>query len=243
LIKLNMILQGKGGVGKSLIAAFLAQHYLENGITPICIDTDPVNATFAGYKALNVHRIELMAGDDIDPLAFDELIERVMAENDKDTDRVFVVDNGASSFIPLCSWMIQNEVIQLLKDADVQLAVHCVIAGGPAHGDTVLGFTNLLKHFDVPLVVWLNEYFGKPELNGTAFEDSTIVQNNYDKIHALIRIAAVNPKTVGHALANILGNKQTFKEAMADSSISIMARQRLIMLWRDLNAEITAANL
>ena len=238
--KLNMILQGKGGVGKSLVASLMAQHYQENDITPVCVDTDPVNATFAGYKAFNVHRIELMKDGDIDPLAFDDLIELVMAG---DPESTFVVDNGASSFLPLCSWMLENEVIQFFKDNDIDLVIHSIITGGQAHGDTVLGLTNLLKHFDVPLVVWLNEYFGKPEFNGTAFENSAIVEDNSDKIYGLIRMAAVNPKTFGFDLGNMLREKKTFSEAIADPSISIMARQRLTMMKRDFIAQINAANL
>jgi len=237
---LHMILQGKGGVGKSLIASMLAQHYIKRDITPICIDTDPVNATFAGYKAFGAKHIDLMSGDDLDPRAFDELVEMVMAADD---ESVFVIDNGASTFVPLCSWLIENEVIQFFKDADVNLTVHSVITGGQALGDTIAGLGNLLKHFDAPLVVWINEYFGKPERNGIAFENSAIVLDNHEKIHALIRIAAVNPKTFGHDLNNALQDKKTFAEAIADPSINIMARQRLTMIWRDLDAQIDRANL
>jgi hypothetical protein len=238
--KLHMIIQGKGGVGKSLISSLLAQHFAANGVSPICIDTDPVNATFAGYQAFDVKRIELMTGDDIDPRAFDEMIELVMAADD---ESVIVVDNGASSFVPLCSWMIENDATTFLREADIKLVLHSVITGGQAHGDTVLGFSNLLNHFDVPLVVWLNEYYGKIEYNGRPFENSVIIQNNQERIHAFIRIAAVNPKTFGYDFANALCDKKTFEEAITDPSISIMARQRLKMMWRELNAQISNANL
>jgi CO dehydrogenase nickel-insertion accessory protein CooC1 len=57
--KIHIILQGKGGVGKSLIAAVLAQYKTSKGQNPLCIDTDPVNATFNGFKALNVQRLQI----------------------------------------------------------------------------------------------------------------------------------------------------------------------------------------
>jgi cellulose biosynthesis protein BcsQ len=59
MAKINVVLQGKGGVGKSFIAATLAQYKINKGHEPLCIDTDPVNATFAGYKALNVTRLQM----------------------------------------------------------------------------------------------------------------------------------------------------------------------------------------
>jgi malonate decarboxylase alpha subunit len=38
---------GRGGVGKSLIAGFIAQFYKTRGVRANCVDTDPVNRTFS----------------------------------------------------------------------------------------------------------------------------------------------------------------------------------------------------
>src|SRR3546814_10898028 len=92
----HLILQGKGGVGKSFIATLLTQHYIGRQITPACIDTDPVNQTFAGYKAFSAKRLELMRDGNIDPRAFDHLIEGIMTAPE---DTVFIVDNGAATFV------------------------------------------------------------------------------------------------------------------------------------------------
>ena len=50
MAKINMVLQGKGGVGKSFVASTLAQYMKNKGEEPLCIDTDPVNTTFAATK-------------------------------------------------------------------------------------------------------------------------------------------------------------------------------------------------
>src|SRR4051795_6729771 len=96
MAKIHMILQGKGGVGKSVIAALLAQYIAGNGKKPLCIDTDPVNATFHGYKELDVHRLQIMEGDEINPRHFDALVEMIAPTRDD-----AIIDNGASSFVPL----------------------------------------------------------------------------------------------------------------------------------------------
>jgi len=64
MAKIHMILQGKGGVGKSFISSTLAQHKVAKGGNPLCIDTDPVNATFYGFKKLNVKQINVMNNDE-----------------------------------------------------------------------------------------------------------------------------------------------------------------------------------
>ena len=55
--QVHIVLQGKGGVGKSLISAILGQYFQHLKITPHCFDTDPVNATFAQYQALAAEHI------------------------------------------------------------------------------------------------------------------------------------------------------------------------------------------
>ena len=110
-MNIHMILQGKGGVGKSFIAASLAQFLNQkNGVSPLCIDTDPVNATLHGYKALDVTKIEILENDEINPRLFDKLIE-IIAE----TDRDIVIDNGSNSFVPLSSYILSNQIYELIK--------------------------------------------------------------------------------------------------------------------------------
>ena len=48
----HLILQAKGGVGKSFIPALLTQYLLkrEGGAKVLALDTDPANATLFGYQ-------------------------------------------------------------------------------------------------------------------------------------------------------------------------------------------------
>lgn len=108
MAKIHIILQGKGGVGKSFIAATLAQYKAKNQQKSLCIDTDPVNATFSGYKAINVERLQIMDGDEINTRNFDILIEMI-ASSKSDV----IIDNGASSFVPMSHYLISNHVPSL----------------------------------------------------------------------------------------------------------------------------------
>ena len=163
-----MVLQGKGGVGKSFIAAVLAQYMMSRGQEPLCIDTDPVNATFHGYKALKVHRLEIMENDEINSRHFDALVELV-ASSRHDA----IIDNGASSFVPLSHYLITNQVPALLQEMGHELVIHTVITGGQALRDTVSGFAQMAAQFpdDAAFVVWLNPYWGAIEHEGKRFDD------------------------------------------------------------------------
>ena len=79
MAKIHITMQGKGGVGKSFVSATTAQYKHHKEQAPLCIDTDPINATFHGFKALNVERLDIMEGDEINPRHFDALIEKIAA--------------------------------------------------------------------------------------------------------------------------------------------------------------------
>src|SRR5688572_15894020 len=96
----HLVLQGKGGVGKSFVASILAQYFRERNKKVKCVDTDPVNQTFAQYRDLGVQRLDLLVDGAIDQRAFDGLVEQLLTE-----DGLFVVDNGASTFIPMWNYM------------------------------------------------------------------------------------------------------------------------------------------
>ena len=222
--KIHIILQGKGGVGKSVAAAFLAQYKAEKGQAPFCIDTDPVNATFHGYKALNVQRLQIMDADEINPRSFDVLVELITRASGD-----VIIDNGASSFVPLSHLLISNQVPALLTEMGHELVIHTIVTGGQALLDTISGFSQLVSQFPVEalFVVWLNPYWGPIEHEGKAFEQMKAYTTNKDRVSAIIQIPALKKETYGRDLSDMLQDRLTFDEALAMESLTIMTRQRL----------------
>lgn len=231
----HMVLQGKGGVGKSFIAALLAQYMTASGKKPLCIDTDPVNATFHGYQCLNVHRLQVMEGDEINPRHFDALVDLLAA-----SPRDAIIDNGASSFVPLSHYLITNEVPALLRELGHQLVVHTVITGGQALRDTLSGFAQMAAQFprETAFVVWLNPYWGAIEHEGKRFQDMKAYKDYRSQVAALIEIPGLKPETYGHDLSEMLRARRTFEEALALPSLPIMVRQRLKIVRDRLYAEL-----
>ena len=56
MAKIHMMLQGKGGVGKSVIAATLAQYKASKGQKPLCIDIAPGAQEIAAGRRHEVAR-------------------------------------------------------------------------------------------------------------------------------------------------------------------------------------------
>lgn len=222
--QVHFTLQGKGGVGKSFISSLLVQYLGGKGLPVTAVDTDPVNATLAGYKAFNTQRLELMENGSLIERNFDRLIEQVVEE-----DTNFVIDNGAASFIPLSYYIAENDAINLIGENGKQVIIHTVITGGQALRDTLGGFASLAEQMpgNAELVVWLNEFFGDIEAEGKTFEEMKVYQNNKDRVRGIVRIARQTGSTFGEDVKLMLDSKLTFDEIKQSPDFGLMSKSRL----------------
>ncbi len=235
MAKIHMVLQGKGGVGKSMIAATMAQFKAGKGHKPLCIDTDPINATFEGYKALEVRRLNILDADEINTRNFDALIQMIDS-----TGNDVIIDNGASSFVPLSHYLISNQVPALFEEMGRELVVHTIITGGQALLDTVSGFAQLATQFpsEALFVVWLNPYWGPVEHQGKGFEQMKAYTTHKARVSALIQIPVLKEETFGRDFSEMLQARLTFDEALAMESLTIMSRQRLKIVRNQLFGQL-----
>lgn len=234
----HYIQQGKGGVGKSMIAVILFQVLRHLGKEVIAFDTDPVNATLAGFKEFEVKRLDILKDGDIDPREFDGLINSI-AELPPDTH--VIVDNGASSFLALNSYIKENDVLGIMRDGGHTVYFHSVITGGQAVADTALGLRSLAMGFpDTPIVVWLNPYFGEIRMDERPFEEFKVYQEFGNQFHAVITIPQGNKATLGKDLEMLFAKRQSFSTGI-NSSQSIVMRSRLSRYWNELVSVVELA--
>ena len=237
---IHFIQQGKGGVGKSMVAVMLYQALAHLGKTVAAYDTDPVNATLTGFKEFKVTRLNIMKSDNIDPRAFDDLLQGIF---DLPEETHVIVDNGASSFVALGSYLKENEVIPLFHEHGHKVYLHTIITGGQAITDTVSGLKSLATGFStVPIVVWLNSFFGEIAMDGKPFETFKVYQEHSHQIHALVPSPQGNKATIGRDLEELFAKRQSFLAAI-NSSQSIAVRSRLLRYWNELVAVVANAQI
>lgn len=233
----HFILQGKGGVGKSFVASLLVQYLRDKGAAVTAVDTDPVNATLTGYKAFDTYRLELLENGAIIERNFDELIEKVIAE-----ECDFVIDNGASSFIPLAYYMNENAAFDLLAEQGKEVFIHTVVTGGQAMFDTISGFTSLAEQMpdSAKLVVWINEYFGEVvhAPDGRTFEEMKPYLENKKRVAGLVPIYRKTVSTFGEDIKQMLEKKITFDEVSKDPEFGVMAKSRLNRVRKEIFEKI-----
>jgi CobQ/CobB/MinD/ParA nucleotide binding domain len=239
--KLHFVLQGKGGVGKTLAALMLAQAIDEKGEPVSCIDTDPVNASLSSLSTMNPERVSVFAGKKVDTRALDLFTERLLTE-----DTHFVIDNGASSFVPVSQYLIENDIAGMMVEEGREPIVHCVVTGGTGMLDTMKGLSSILEDFPshVRIVVWLNEFFGPiANAQGRVFEELPIYRDNQERISALVRLPQLSEEATSD-MQDMIAKKLTFAAALARENTSILRVQKSRLfkvkqqLWPQIEAVI-----
>lgn len=233
--QVHLVLQGKGGVGKSVIAAYVTQYFRsksnrKGNSAVLAFDTDPSNHTLSRYKMLGASAVPLLNDSDtVDPRKFDPLIERVVEHSGP-----VVIDNGASTFLPLIAYMVENDVTGVLSGAGKEVIVHTVLTGGQALDDTVVGLEHMLAAHTAPVVVWENEYFGpvRPSGSTKSFRESQLFAEHADssgsgKIRGVVTLYQRNADTYGVDEKAMLSQHLTFEEALVSDQFGLMAKNRL----------------
>ena len=131
--------------------------------------------------------------------------------------------------------MVTTPMPVLLRAAGKRLFVHTVITGGQALADTLNGFGQLAESTsDQNIVVWVNEYFGRVERDGKQFLDMKVFEDNAQKVCGTVAITRRNQDTFGRDIEDMVSQKLTFDEAIRDGHFTIMTKQRLRVVQRDL---------
>jgi hypothetical protein len=235
------ILQAKGGVGKSLVATLLFQYFQGKGVQTTGVDTDPLNATFAGFEDLEIIRLNVMNGDEIDGSLFDSLVESalLMAPQDR-----LVIDNGSSNFVKLFSYLKYSEAFSVILEAGHEVRLHTVIVGGPAAEETFYKVRDLAVEFpNIQQVIWKNLFFGPVILKRKTFEETTLYNEFGERFHAVIEIPNLEKDTFGKDLETLLADKLSFQRAISGNNYQLMTRQRLKIFWKLAQEAMDKANL
>lgn len=223
----HLVLQGKGGVGKSLVAVLLTQYLQSKGAKTICADTDPVNATFAQYKSLDVAHVDIARGGNVIQSKFDPLIELIAG-----TESDFVVDNGAATFLPLTQYLAENDIYQVLSEQGKKVFIHTVLTGGQAKSDTYNGFVELLGKVNqfAQVVIWENEFWGQVEYEGRTIGDTKLFKeaDKAGKIAGLVRIIdRSRSDTFVEDMKKMTSSHMTLADVNASKEFSFLAKNRL----------------
>lgn len=227
----HFVLQGKGGVGKTLVSTMLAQWAKTKAPDALrCYDTDQENTTFSRYKALNVKHIAVMTESrTIEPKRFDALMMDIL-----EADGNCVIDNGANTFSPLMAYLIDNACFDLLRESGRRVFIHSIVGGGDTLHDTASGFATTAQKTSAPIILWENEHFGLLQApSGRRFAESQTYTENAHKVRGSVKLSARNSETFGADLRKMNTARMTLDEVLQSDRFNVMEKQRVRLIFRD----------
>lgn len=233
MANIHLVMQGKGGVGKSLLAFYLAQYVEEKSGKCLVFDTDPLNQTLSRSTALEAKVVRILADDHITIMknAFDLMIEECESE-----EADVVIDVGASSFVPMLEYCAMNSVYDLWQEMGHTCILHSIITGKDFL-DTCKMFAVVMEKTgrlpSVFSVVWLNPFSGPVEKDGKGFEKTTVYRDNERHIKAVLPMPAFTNDMFHPDFLAMMETGRTFDQVIADSGVPLMSRQRIKMMKRD----------
>lgn len=232
---IHFVMQSKGGVGKSVVSTLFSQYLLKNIAGDVTlIDIDPNNKTLASYKNLNVQQIDIVKDDEnvVDQSKFDGFLQSFLqAENP-----TFLVDTGSGEFLPLNNYLSIMGIPDIIHDFGKNIYIHVPISYGQAEDDTKKCLIKLVESYPtVPIIVWENEYFGKPSVNFI----ETKAFKSLENIIGVVKIPKLNADTFEKDFETMLKNGMTFEDVQKDTKIFQMFNKlRLDKIEKDINNKI-----
>jgi hypothetical protein len=205
----------KGGVGKSLLARVLAQHFIDRNLPFIGFDTDRSHGALLRYYADYAAPMPLDAGDSLDPV--------IEAAAEQPGRRV-LVDLAAQTQADLVRWLDETGAGDMAAELGVKLNYWHVMDNG-RDGTFLLGRWLDGPGARLPLVVVLNEVRGErfDILQASGLLDRAVAQGA--RVLHLRKMPEV-------PLQKIDADGASFWAALhpATSSLKLLDRQR-IKLW------------
>lgn len=234
---IHIIMQGKGGVGKTFISSIVAQYLKESTKIPVhCFDTDPVNKSFAQISALNVKIINILTEHrKIDGSQFDVLMDQIVKLEGQG-----VIDTGAASFVPLMHYLLENRIASFLSESGIGMIVHVPMQGGQALRDTGYGLSVMLDELKCPVVIWLNNHLAVIEKTPEAFKDRAIYKKYKKHIIGIVEIAERSHDTFGKDIRCMTEQNLTFEEVATSDKFFIMNKQRILIFKRSIYEQLNA---
>ncbi|EDC2614140.1 hypothetical protein GAD39_17940 [Salmonella enterica] len=231
--QVHIILQGKGGCGKSLVGTILAQYFkLHKGRNIEAFDLDQVNTTLSQYKNLDVKHIRITEKDNINEInqrLLDGFIQAII-ESDAET---IIVDTGSNTFLNLLDYLIQNQIFDLFYSFQITPVIHTVIVGSGDYNDTLHGAKTIIENLSVPVVVWVNEYYGEVIERLQSSEISSDKYTHANTIAAFMLLPKLNTKLQGKDLEIFITNRLTIPEIETCKDLSLVAKIRVRKIFAD----------
>jgi hypothetical protein len=174
--------------------------------------------------------LNIISANTVDISKFDNLLLFAM-QDERTKSKDLVIDAGATTYQPLYSYLINNDVFNLLSD--FEHFVHVPVAiGTEAEADCLLQLDGMLSSFgDTPIfVIWENQFFSTKSNHD--IEKLEAYQKNKERIFAVVKMTK-RDILFESSLEKMKKHKRIFSDVPMDPNFNILEKSRLLKIKQD----------
>lgn len=226
----QIIVQGKGGVGKTLVASMIAEYCQRAGATGI-IDMDPKNGSLSEFEQMKTAKVAVSDGANFD--AADDLFSEILESKPSHS---WVIDTAGESFDSVLEYLSDEVMLAELAEAGHTVYCHVVVVGGASKTASALSLNKAVEAFKgtgINVILWNNDYFGEVGAGDAG--------NVIDILQADL-VGTVNLKTRSRLIRSHFETKYVEKLTLAEveSSWERVRRNRIIAVYNDVFSQLNA---
>lgn len=232
---MHIMMQSKGGVGKSVFSAILSQYLNKNTEYLEIMSTGPVHHTLANYKTLNVKKIKTLRKDHaVDQSKFDIIFNRFF-ESLSDDSATVVLDTSSNDHLPFNDYAVNLKLQEVFSEEDKRLVIHCPIVYGQSQQETIDGLLKITQDYPgVPIVIWENEFFGKSR---NSFIDQSIF-NKESNVVGAVKVEGVYYDMATQTFSKMLNKFMTFDEVASCAHFDATEKETLAGIKNNIWAQL-----
>lgn len=228
---IHIVMQSKGGVGKSFTAFLLAQYIMEKKALSL-IDIDPSNQTLRQFFPTAAF-VDVKKDGNISTVSFDKVFDML---GDLDSD--VLIDSGSSNYIQLEDYMFKSNMLDTLHKMDYQPLLHMPISGGRSLDDCLRCINEVsLRLAEPKLILYINNRYGDEVFDSdnhclqslASFKDKTLAVVTYPNLGELLN----------YTLGLILETRKTF-DTFAEKSVQVKFMKLPSLIWYNRAMQIKA---
>jgi len=150
----------------------------------------------------------------------------------------FVIDNGATKYLPFMAYLVENRVADVLTEHGRELVIHVPIVGAEAKMETLQGFDDIASNIgeNAKIVIWLIEAIkGVILFDGKEFEATKAYEAHRANINAIIRVPHHTSELFARDMDELLSNRGVaFGNSLTVEIWACPARcESTLALWKD----------
>lgn len=241
--QVHIMIQGKGGCGKSFCFLSLSMYFkfFKKMKTQI-FDIDQVNTTLTQYKGLQAEHIKITDKNninEIDQRLLYGLVQRII-ESDSD---VVIIDTGSNTFLNLLDYLIQNQIFDLFYSMNITPIVHTVIVGSGDYNDTLHGAKTIIENLSVPVIVWVNEYYGEviEKLKNSELNEESYIHSK--TISSFVLLNKLNSKLQAKDMEIFNTQRITVADIDKCDELSLVAKLRVKRVFNEIFEQLECVSI